>query len=314
MTGPTLTLAAEPRSARLGASEVAAVLGLSPWRTPFGVWAAKCGGLESAAETPVTRGGHYLEAGLLRWLGDEVGAAAVVLGEPFDGPAVVHPGGRWPHVSAHPDGYVLVAGAWLCAEVKTARQAAEWGDGPDDVPAHYWLQAQVQATLAGLGVRLGAYLALREEFRVYALTPDPETLAEALDRAEDWWLRHVVGDLPPDIDGSDDARRWLLARHPVHRSPLRAATAVEAELVRALADAKEDRKGAEAEEARLSALVQAAIGDAEGIQLDGGRATWKAQSSGRVDIARLKKERPDLAAEFTTTTTTRVLRVAMEER
>lgn len=320
MTGPALIRSAEPRSARIGASDVAAVLGLSPWRTPFGVWASKQPNAETSGDTPVTRRGHYLEAGLLRWLGDEVGALQVVPGDPFDGPWVVAAEGRWPHVGVHPDGYLLLPPAegdggtgWHAGEIKTARQGAEWGEGPEEYPPHVWIQVQVQAAVSGLRVRLGAYLPLSEQFRVYAVEPDPVTAAEMLDRAEAWYVRHVLGDEPPPLDGSDDARRWLLSRFPRHRQPLRPATDAEAGLVRELAAAKAALRAAEAEEKRLAALVQAAIGDAEGVELVGGKATWKAQNNSRVDVKRLQAEAPEVAAQYTTTTLTRVLRVSVTE-
>ena len=83
-----LATAAEPRTARLGASEVAAALGLSPWQTPFQVWARKCGLTESAADDSVQRRGRYLEPGVLAWLHDDTGADALLAGSTHDAPWV----------------------------------------------------------------------------------------------------------------------------------------------------------------------------------------------------------------------------------
>ena len=54
-----------------------------------------------------------------------------------------------------------------------------------------------------------------------------------------------------------------------------------------------------------------AFGDAEEITHQGIRlATWKSQTSNRLDSTRLRAERPDIAAEYTKTTESRVLRLS----
>lgn len=314
MSGPALRYADEPRAARLGASEVAAVLGLSPWQTAFGVWSRKLGAAD-APETGVTRRGRYLESAVLDWLRDDLDAE-MFLGGPFDSPWVVSANGRWPHVGCHPDAYVRPEGKpWQGAEAKTARAAREWGDADDAVPPGYWLQAQVGLALTGLPLwHLAVYLPIAEKFRRYPIAPDTATTCEALDRCEAWWDRHVTRDEPPEPDASDEARRWLLSTYPRAITPLRDATDAEALLAREVADLRVSIREAETRERAVSARLTAAIGEAEGLRLPGGgRVTWRAQTTERIDVARVRAEHPEVARACTARTETRVLRVSMED-
>lgn len=66
-----------------------------------------------------------------------------------------------------------------------------------------------------------------------------------------------------------------------------------------------------AEKDALETDVMIAFGDAEEISCHGNRlATWKTQTPKRLDGKRLKEELPDIAAEYTKTTESRVLRLS----
>lgn len=60
----------------------------------------------------------------------------------------------------------------------------------------------------------------------------------------------------------------------------------------------------------LKDTIKAAMGDAEEVHVGEYKITWKAVTSSRIDTAALKKALPDLAQQFTKTTTTRRFCVA----
>lgn len=65
------------------------------------------------------------------------------------------------------------------------------------------------------------------------------------------------------------------------------------------------------EEAQQEAeAIKAAMGDSESVQAGEYRITYKAVTTARIDTAALKKALPDLAAQFTKTTTARRFCVA----
>jgi predicted phage-related endonuclease len=67
---------------------------------------------------------------------------------------------------------------------------------------------------------------------------------------------------------------------------------------------------ATAEVEALKDAIKAAMGDSESVQAGEYRITYKAVTTARIDTAALKKALPDLAQQFTKTTTTRRFCVA----
>ena len=64
-----------------------------------------------------------------------------------------------------------------------------------------------------------------------------------------------------------------------------------------------DEATAEAE--AIKDALKAAMGDAESVQAGEYKITWKTVTSARIDTAALRKALPDLAQQFTKTTTAR---------
>lgn len=62
---------------------------------------------------------------------------------------------------------------------------------------------------------------------------------------------------------------------------------------------------AQTEAEALRDAIKAAMGDSESIQAGEYRITWKAVTSSRIDTTALKKAMPELAQQFTKTTTAR---------
>lgn len=67
---------------------------------------------------------------------------------------------------------------------------------------------------------------------------------------------------------------------------------------------------AQQEAETIKDAIKAAMGDAEEIRAGEYRITWKPITTSRIDTAALKKALPDLAAQFTKTSTVRRFSVA----
>lgn len=67
---------------------------------------------------------------------------------------------------------------------------------------------------------------------------------------------------------------------------------------------------AQAEAETIRDTIKAHMGDAEELRAGEYKVTWKVVTSSRLDTAALKKALPDVAARFTTTSTTRRFLVA----
>jgi len=244
MTPETRALWLEERRKSLGASDVAQVLGVSPYGGAWNVWASKKLGFEAAESLPM-RVGTYLEplvADLVqeRWgeaaALEEVGAGACWApnGQPEGYARAVDlgilrpPRDKWAHAS--PDRLVLRPGHDLpgVLQIKTSGTGEGWGpDGAeataDTVPPQYLVQTMwemwvVSAYFAPYipipGTPFGwlAVLISNRDLRIYPVRWDAERMAGIIATCKAWWERHIVGGEAPPIDGTracTEALAWL---------------------------------------------------------------------------------------------------------
>lgn len=86
-----------------------------------------------------------------------------------------------------------------------------------------------------------------------------------------------------------------------------------AEIIKTLTDLQELKRMQEELEAEIAALtdtIKAHMGDSELLTAGPYKVTWKAVTTSRIDTTALKKALPDVAAQYTRTTTARRFQVA----
>jgi len=199
----------ERRRRGIGASEAAAVLGLSPWATPADVWARKLGLTEDAPESDAMAFGVRVEGLIVDWYIERTGNSTSTAGTMDD------PGGR--PIYATPDRIVYRTsppGPRLLLEAKSTRscdEGAGWGEeGTDAIPDGYLVQVAVQMACADLDRCDVAALDLSaRRLRVYRVDRDRETERAIMDALAEWWERYVVRrEAPPNTPA---AVRWVSA-------------------------------------------------------------------------------------------------------
>lgn len=190
------------------ATEIAAVMGLSPWQSRFSLWHKKAGLPSAPFEmSPQIEWGNRLEAAVIGKFADEHP-------EWMTGPA-----GTWRHRErewqrATPDQllYPVTGDTDWPGAVNIPAQATElleaktspYGDGWDDgVPVHLRCQAMWQ--MDTLGVRTRTHIALLvsgHDYREYVVEYDPADAALMRDMAATF-LHDVRHGIRPPIDTSD---------------------------------------------------------------------------------------------------------------
>lgn len=182
----------EARNTGVGASESAAVCGLSPYETAFDVWARKTGRTSSKVSTPEMELGTFLEPAIL----DRISV---------DHPIARRSPGMFRHtevecVLASPDGQ-LADGRGLEIKVTTDNNN-EIADDPDGLPASWLCQAQQQMAVCDFPSVLFGVVILPSAVR--------EWLLEAIGAVET--ARVVAEGLK---NGSVQMRYWTIDRHAV---------------------------------------------------------------------------------------------------
>jgi putative phage-type endonuclease len=286
------------RQAGIGGSDVAPILGLSRWKTPLDVFLDKTGQSGPQPESEPMLWGTLLEP--------------VILGE-FSrrhGVEVQQPRGilfdmEKPWMLASLDGFAPELEAIV--EVKTARTADGWGDdGTDEIPAYY--QTQVAHYMAVTGARLAFVPVLigAADFRTYRVERDDRFINDLVEAERAFWHDHVLAGIPPEpINAADAARLWQRDNGGVIE--------VSGEIVDDVEELRALKAQAKDLEERIGSIedrVKIAFRDALSISFEGKSfATYKAQTRRSLDTKALTAAHPDLAEQFRTESTFRVLRI-----
>ncbi len=245
-------------NATLGASEVAAVLGLSPWVTPYEVWARKTGRLTEHKQSDALDAGVRLEPIVLDWAESQLGPIDRRVEAVIDGTPIV----------THPDGLTK---AGEPVEAKTSGIVGpvygHWGEaGTDEIPEHYLVQCLVQLEATRASVCHVPALLGGRGFVLFAVPAHAALQSEIVDRACQWWRQHVKADRPPEASTPPPLSVLKrLRRQPNKTVPL------DAELVERWLCAKQRLKAATEEADEAQAALIAALGDAEAGELNDGR-------------------------------------------
>lgn len=204
------------RQKTIGASEVAAVLGLDPYKGPVAVFASKIGAYE-LEDNYVLRRGRLHETAIGEEYASETGRKVESLGAYT---IQRHP--TIPFLSATLD--AVISGSEQTpapAEGKGTLQiklglgsAKDWKEG---IPDHYRVQVQVE--MACFGAKWGAITALTGPGPLYCedVLPDPDFWAAAVPVLERFWHDTLKGK-PPDkadaLPSTSDALKALYSEVP----------------------------------------------------------------------------------------------------
>lgn len=260
------------RRTGIGASDVAGVLGLSSWSSPWSVWADKVGLLPDDDDLPdddPREFGRRAEAMLGPWFEDATGLHIQAEQE-----WATHPEHPW--MLATPDGTVFEwrgdAATTLDyreplggLEIKT-----DFGRPWSEVPEHYQTQGQWQMAVKGWERVWFAVLHGRR-FRVYELERDNADIEFMIERVGSFWRDHVLTGEPPPLDGHDATLRALAAIYPTHVDKSSVGIDQVAGALDLLRQAKQARKEAEDNEKAATAVIRWAMGDNYEGTVDGRR-------------------------------------------
>ena len=251
-----MSLTAEQKAERikhLGSSDMAAVLGVDPWRTPTDVWLEKTDRLIERPASAVMDAGSRFEGGVLDWAEEQLGPLQrnVVLSDLIGGSPLVS---RVDALAARSGGEPV--------EAKTGGllgPLAEWWgeEGTDQVPERVVVQCHVHMICADVGsCHVPTFLGGRG-FAMFQV-PRHEGLAAAIrEKAREFWQEYVLSDTQPP-----DSQPSLAVAKYIRRIPDR-ITDVDPALVQRWLLAKEAAADAKTDAEEAAAEILAAMGEAE---------------------------------------------------
>lgn len=178
------------RANGIGGSEIAAVVGLSPYESRFSLWHRKKGLIGPVEESEEMYWGKEHEPAICRRFAREHPDLYVT-----PAPTYAHPERLWQ--IANPDRH---AGPDLF-EAKTARDDTGWGkEGTAEIPVHYRAQCIHYMDVTGARRCWVGVLIAGSEYREYVVDYD-EDEARILREAGARFMDDLARDVRPDIDG-----------------------------------------------------------------------------------------------------------------
>lgn len=275
------------RKKGIGGSDIATILNLNPWKTPYELWLDKTSQdieeLSADTEERMMWGNtledivakHYssvTDNKVQRLNQQLVGSVSIAVANPDR--FIVESGSRvrWD------DKEQRVLGASKVLEVKTAHamslNSPDWGEaGTDEVPSNYWCQVQWYMGISGVHKADLAVLFGGQKFRIYHIDFDSEFFESAVNIAAKWWQDHVLTGIAPDPNTEAEARiKW---RNSTQGKELIAGVDI-ADLIGQLNEVKAAIKELELDEQAIKDKIIPAFQDAETLTYMGSRiATYK---------------------------------------
>ena len=284
------------RESGIGSSEVATIVGLNPWETPYQLWRRKVGLDAPKQENFAMKAGHYLEDAVSLFWQDETGQQVI---KSSAGDWLIRDDER-PYLQVSPDRTY-----WLAdmphsnenkgiLECKTTQMTID----EDDIPKHWFVQVQYQLGVAGYQHGSLAWLTQGRNFGYKDLAFVPDFFAWLVEEVDKFWVDNIQAKQEPTAANVQD----ILLKYNRHMDGK--IVEVNDEIFAAYQDLKAVKDELSAIEEKKTALeekIKLGFGDAEAISYDGQTlATWKApKPSNKFDAKAFTAAHPDLAKEFT---------------
>ena len=248
----------ELRKNHIGSSDMAAIMGLDPFRTACDVYLEKTADLVDVEANDAMKRGNYLETALLNYAEDNLGPITRnqyrrAEGLPF---------------GTNSDAIVNESGRPVEAKSVGAFSNEHWGDaGSDDMPHRVIIQCHFHMICTDQDYcHVPVYLPYRE-FQMFGVERDEEICEFIIEQGVDFWDNHVLKGIPPD----GQPNIGILKR--IKRVP---ETIVEIDyaLIETWNAAKEGAKLAKMVADEAQARLLAALGTAEAGQCMEGMLTY----------------------------------------
>lgn len=289
----------EIRQSGIGSSEVATIVGLNPWETPYQLWRRKIGLDPAKAENAAMRNGHHLEDAVSRMWNDATGRE-IIKRSAVDW--IIRDNDQ-PYLQVSPDRTYWLSNsrshdAKGILEIKTTRLKVD----PDDLPKHWFAQIQYQLGVGGFSQGSLAWLSAGQgfDFGYQDLLLVPDFYAWLKEEVTRFWVDNIQGKQEPVAEHVADVM-LKYARHTDGH-----ILECSDEVYEAYSNLKEVRKELDALDQRketLEATIKMAFADAEALTYNGSTiATFKApKPSTKFDAKTFQTDHPDLAKSYLAT-------------
>lgn len=280
----------ELRQKGIGGSDAGAILGLNKWKTPFQVYLDKTEPIADDEQSESAYWGITLEDLVAREFTKRTGKKVRRNNRMLIS-------SEYPWMLANLDREVVGEDAILECKTTNAFMAKEW-EG-DEIPASYIIQIQHYLAVTGAKKAYVAVLIGGQKFIWKEIDRDEELIQTIIDLERGFWKDHVLKGVPPALDGSSAAEKYLKKKYalaePGSSIDLKGEFNEQIEKYLGL---QESIKELTAKANAIENLLKSEMGDNEAGFTPKYQVLWKNVVAARFDSKAFKVQHPDLAERF----------------
>ena len=184
----------EWRRKGIGGSDVAAICGMSRYKSPMAVYLDKIGELETVEDNPKMKAGRILEPVIADWFSEETGCKVWRQNAIFQ-----HP--KYPFMLANIDRWLPGLNAGL--ECKNTSEYSRYDWEGTQAPTEYILQCNHYMAVTGADRWFIAVLIGGWDFQWRVIERDDELIQNLITIEETFWNDHVLAKVPPAYSHMD---------------------------------------------------------------------------------------------------------------
>lgn len=286
----------EARKGGVGGSDVAAIMGISKWKSPLEVWLEKTGRAESPdlSDNEAVEWGNRLEP----MVADKFASLHPEMSVLRKNCTMVS--NKRPWAFANIDRELRSKDGRGILEIKTAgaRSADHWVFG---VPDFYMTQVQHYLSVTGWDFAWVAVLIGGQEYREYYV-PRDEADIRAIEGAVDmFWNGYVVPGVMPQMTGYGNEGSALAEMFSDKSDEYIPVLDADFPELGEAAEINREIKALQERKKELDNTIKAKIGNAKGIESESTRCTWVRSASTKFDAKRFDADNPGARDPYITT-------------
>lgn len=276
----------------IGGSEVAAILGLNRYQTPYEVWDSKKNGNNPFTGNQFTEWGTKLEPVIVDNCAKIHGVEITNRNDRYYSDSVRFLG-------CHPDGIAIINGVKTLIEAKTVGSNAykHWSN---ELPLEYYCQVQHNMFVTDCEIALFICFVLDDRYYFeIEVKRDDSFIEKQNEYLIQWWNRYIVGDEVP-LKTVEDYEK------DTPEKSQKEASEKALEIFEKLVEVKERYNSIKSEKENLESQLKVEIGESTDLMSGlNTLATWRASTSVRMDTKKLKEEQPEIFAKYAKESTCR---------
>ena len=273
------------REEGVGASEVAAVVGLSPWDSPFSLWLKKTKQVPPTEENMAMHMGHLLEPVVVTLWEEQTGGRAIKA----SAADIIYQDPEKPWRRVTPDRVAYRISHWsgkkekILIEIKTTSLTID----PDEIPVHFICQVQYQMLVTGIHNCDLAWLTAGCDFNYAQIKYDAEFAEWLGSEVDKFYNECVLGNKQPELITVAD----FTFKGSTPDTTIVADSDAEAD-IRELRDVNASLAEYEARQEQLKDNLKLFMGENEALVSEDGTvlATWKSTKKGRTFLLKKQKQ------------------------